>query len=327
MKILKNKKLIILYLIVVAILFLITQILPRLVHEATTTTVLEYGEISVNTKTTGYILRDETVYGTSVQGDVKYLIKEGILVKVGENIIQFMQTKPKEGEKAKKSPYDDIAENLGKAMITSGINTSLRKGIFSHFIDGNETYFTYANVDKITNETAEKKSSKVIEIDKDKAVKNQPLYKIADQSKWWILCWINTEDASKYSEGYKYNIEINGDRVEFILDKKVEDGKKTKMLFHTSRYYKDFAKLRKIDIKIIVVDKKGLIVDNKSIGRKDGKPVVNLLGKDGKFTLVRVSTIETDGKKSIVKENMFEDENGKLINTVNVYDEIEKNIN
>ncbi|NLY71218.1 MAG: hypothetical protein GX076_06025 [Clostridiales bacterium] len=90
-------------------------------------------------------------------------------------------------------------------------------------------------------------------------------------------------------------------------------------------YYQDLCKLRKIDAEIITADYEGLLVPNRSITAKDGKPGVYVKDISGEFIFTPVSVITSDGEYSLVESSYYYEQDGDKnvrVKTVDVYDEI-----
>ena len=143
-----------------------------------------------------------------------------------------------------------------------------------------------------------------------------------------MICWIDGEDISRYQVGADVTVRFDDERADdvvFTVEKISEEGEKWKLLLSSNRYYKDFAKFRDLDVKLIITDIDGIIIDNKYLTTKDGKTGVYVVQTTGDPKFVQIKALGTDGEKTVVSENTFYDEEGQMVETVKVYDEILKN--
>lgn len=322
-----KRKQIVIFILAILILYVVTEAIPGFVSKATPTTTIEYGNLLVEDDVTCYALRDETVYAAPSAGSVKYSIDEGTQIKVGKEVLTFQSSKS-DTDPEKDIKFQDIADRLGDKAVSENITKANRKGVFSTYIDGYESYFTAENFDKITEAKAMERKGKIEDVKSSDVDKGQPLYKIADQSQWHMICWIDGEDISRYQVGADVTVRFDEERADdvvFTAEKISEEGEKWKLLLSSNRYYKDFAKFRDLDVKLITTDIDGIIIDNKYLTTKDGKTGVYVVQTTGDPKFVQIKALGTDGEKTVVSENTFYDEEGQMVETVKVYDEILKN--
>lgn len=321
-----KRKQIVLLIVLIAVLFIITEILPAFVSKVVPTTTIEYGNLKVSDEVKCYALRDETVYFAKTAGNVEYKAKENDQLKVGSSVIAFTekQTSKSEKETETKSEYEKMIESLGERAVVTNSNTAQRKGVFSTYVDGNENYFTLDNFDKITESKASDKGKETEDIKASSVKENQPMYKMVDQSRWYLVCWIDSNSISKYEEGNRVSVEFEDTSIKFNIEQIVEEGNKYKVLLSSNRYYENFAKFRVTDVKLVTTDLDGIIIDNECITTKDGNVGVYVVSKTGDNSFVRIKSLGSDGEKTVVAENSFYDKEGNLVNTVKVFDEVLK---
>lgn len=323
-----KRKQIVIFILVVLILYIVTQALPKLVATVTPTTTIEYGNLLVEDEVTGYALREETVYTAPSAGTLEYKAKEGAQIKAGSSVLSFAANESSSDDEKKNIKFQEIADRLGDAAVSENITTAGRKGVFSTYIDGYESYFTVDNFEKITEEKASDKKNKMENVEAKKVDKGQPLYKISDQSQWYMICWVDGEDISRYQVGGKVTVRFDNEKADdviFKVQKIKEEGDKWKLLLSSNRYYKKFAEFRDVKIKLITTDIDGIIIDNKYLTTKDGKTGVYVVQTTGENKFVQVKSLGTDGQRTVVTANVFYDEEGQMVETVKVYDEILKN--
>ncbi len=319
----KKKKRFLLLGIAILVLAGISQVLPGLIAKVKPTRVVNYGEISVGDEIKGYMLRNETVYLSNDYWSVEYQKKEGNLVKSDTKIISFKideNSKSKEG-KEEKSP---IASRLGESAVVVKDGQAKRKGVVSTFVDGYENYFTAANFKNIKLNEVENLKLKITDVRDSKFKKHFPIYKIADQSRWHVLFWIDKEKAKKYKEGQRVTLKVGEKNIKSEVEKIESVGKRTKIMIASNRYYEDFAKMREIKATVQAVKLSGIVVPNENIVERDGHQGVYVLSKTGEEIFTRVKVLGTDGTNSVVKEDNFYDDAGNSVKTVKAFDEIIK---
>ncbi len=316
---------IVVFILIVIILYVVTQIVPIIVAKATPTATIEPGTLHVEEDTTGYLIRSETVYVASEKGDVSYKVSEGDQIKKGSQVITF-EKDTSDSEKTNK--FEDLTKRIGDDKVNENVTNANRKGVFSTYIDGYEAYFTKDNFKKMTKDSVSKKAGKMEEVKSKYAVKDQPLYKIADQSKWYIVCWVDGKNESRYEEGNSVTVRFEDDEqtdTKFYIEAIEKDDDSYKLLLSCDRYYKKFASTRDVAIKLITTDIDGIIIKNTYITRKDGKSGVYVVQTTGENKFVQIKSLATDGTNTVVAENLFYDEEGQMVETVKDYDEILKN--
>lgn len=317
----KPKKITIsLFLITLAALYLVIEIFPMLTGALTGIEVLEYGELRVSQKTTLYIVRSETVFGAPASGDVAYKVSEGDLLKRGTKVLEFRPG----GEDSENARYARLVEKLGDVIVRKP-ETALLRGVFSTYIDGYEGMFSPQNMESLSYEDVRRLSFEGFDVSRKRASSGEPLYKISDNSNWYLLFWSEKASAGRYVQGSGANAVLPEGEVAATVHKIVEDGDRILVILRSTRYYKGFSWERKIEGEIVSVNQRGLLVSNSSLTTKDGIVGVYVRNTIGDFNFKPVRTIATDGKKTLVIEEIYYDENGQPVETVKVYDEVLKN--
>lgn len=291
-----------LFIIAVLVLFAIIYLLPMVTDAFTRTTVVKYGNIQIVDRVTCYFVRDEMVYNASDSGIIQYYFEEGELVRKGSKIIELFPS------------------------ATSYIAMDNR--LVSYYVDGCEEIFTPDAMRTLNKEVIENLQIEVSNIKRDSAISGEPLYKAVDNSLWHVIFWVESDKVLKYTKGDTIYLnlplgQVKGRTIEII------DNKGSWLIIAEFKcYYQELAKLRKIDAEIITADHEGLLISNKSITTKDGKPGVFVKDISGEFVFTPVSVITSDGEYSLVESSFYYDEDedkNVRIKTVNAYDEILSN--
>ena len=317
-----KKKQCVLLIAIIAVLIIITEAMPKFISTVTPTITIEYGNLRVEDEVDVYILRDETVYLANDDATIEYKVKEGKQLKSGSRVISYEKKNQQQEVDTSKS---EMADRLGEKAVMKNSNYASRKGVFSTYVDGWENYFKVDNFNKFTKETVIDRAGDIKDIQSKNVSKYQPMYKITDQSKWYLLCWIDSEDISKYAIGKTVDIDFGSGAVRFTIENIKEDGKEWKLLLSSNRYYKEFTQKRKISINIVTMDMNGILIPNKSITTREGKVGVYVINKTGDSVFTEIKAYGSDGEMTVCAENIFYDAEGNLVETVKGFDEILKN--
>ncbi|MGI6721812.1 MAG: HlyD family efflux transporter periplasmic adaptor subunit [Anaerovoracaceae bacterium] len=317
-----NKKIVLIYILILVLLYVIIAVIPSLTGALTRTETIKEGELKVKDDVKCYIVRDETVYTASQNGKMKITAGEGALIKKGTKLLDFDAAS---GSKNKSSSqYKGLRDRLGKNVVADSSGVSMRKGYFSTYVDGYEDYFTPERMDRIKRNDAESHSGDAVNLRRTKAVKGDPIYKIADNSNWYILCWIKKDSIGKYKVGNEVQVKLPGGTVAAYVDSISKDMGEYRVILRTNRYYSDLMKTREAEASVITSDSEGLLVDNSCIVRKHGQAGVYVKSTTGDYVFRPVQVLGTDGEKSLVSESAFYDDKGNPVNTVEMYDEVLK---
>lgn len=317
----KTKKAILIYAIVLLILFIIVEILPKVTDVFETTQVLESGNLIISYETKGYFIKDESVCVASESGEIKYHEEEGTAVKKGHPIVSVDTA---ESEKDEKPRFSEYTQRLSGFDGISNKYDAPISGVVCYYIDGYEDYFTFDNMEKIKRDTVEGLSYKPADLKRDSVIKGEPVYKISGDDNWYILCWVDEETAESYYVGRKVTIELPDGMVDAEVHKVKKDEQGYRVLFYLDVYYETFAMSRAEDMSIVISDNAGLIVGNNCIIEKEGKKGVYVKDKNGAYSFKPISVIASDDKESVIRDATFIDEEGNQVYTVNVYDEVLK---
>lgn len=319
-----TKKTISIYVLALIALYIVIAVIPGLTGVLKRTEVIEYGKMRISDDVTFHIVRDETVYTSEASGTTNHLVKEGMLIKKGTSIMSVVAGDDDKKEDAKKSKFKAMLSRLGDGAVPAGDYASQRKGVVSYFVDGYESLFTVAQVKNITFEKAEKASDSPINVNKKTIIKGDPAFKICDNSKWYLLAWIKKESIPKYEVGKEVTIELPKAEVKGMIEDIKADKDQWLVVIGTNRYYKDFAKARKVKGSVRTIDTNGLIISNSCLTTSNKQVGVYVKDTTGEYVFTPVKVVVSDGEKSMVLEGTYFDEKGKAVNTVKVYDEVLK---
>lgn len=310
--------------IAILLLIVVTEVVPKVVSSVRPTVTIEYGNLYIEDEVQCYALRDERVYLAGSDANVEFKVKEGKLIKVGSRVMNYDNTGSGDSQDEN---ADALLKQLGKRGVVVSSGTAKKKGVFTTFVDGYENYFKVSSFEKITEEMATTHSANLKDVKTSSYSKYEPMYKIVDQSKWYLMCWIDSGDISKYYVGERIDVNFDGTVVSFDIEKIQEDGSKWKMLLSSNRYYKNFANFRTTKAKLVATDIDGIMIPNESITTKNGEVGVYVAQKTGEYEFTKIKSYGSDGKYTVCAENIYYDAEGNLVETVKGFDEILKNPN
>jgi putative membrane fusion protein len=323
-----KKRTIYIFIIALVTLYVVIEIVPFLTGALTSTEVLKYGEIKVEQEVVCYLVRNETVFSAPDYGDVKYKFEEGSLVKKGAKLLTFTKdagiTSEEKSDLQKKSDFKTIMTRLGGNLVADQNFTAATRGIFSTSVDGYEAIFTTDTLEDLTYEEVSGMSIKSQDVARNYALKGEPLYKISDNSVWYMVFWIKKSEADKYKTEAIVTVTLPDGDVLATVSAMINDEEMVKVVLKTNRYYNGFASQRKVQANVLLVNQRGLLVSNGSLTTKDDIIGVYIKNTIGDYVFKPVRTIATDGDKTLVLEDVYYDEEGQPVDTVNVYDEVLK---
>lgn len=318
----RTKKAICIYVILLLVLYIVVEVLPKVTDIFETTQILEPGNLTLSYETTGYFIKEEQVGIAAASGKLQYLEQEGTAIKKGHKIISIDTS---DGDKKTGNRrFEEYTERLKGFDGISREYTAPISGILSFSIDGYEDYFTVERMDKIKRDTVEDIHFNSAELERTYAIKGEPVYKISNDDRWYILCWTDKKAAESYYEGRTVTIELPEGSVKAKVRSIKKEGGDFRVIFYADVYYKAFGTSRAEPISIITSDNSGLIIDNKCIIEKNGKAGVYVKNKNGEYVFTRIRVIATDDKRSVIEDATFIDEEGNQVYTVDVYDEVLK---
>lgn len=320
-----NKKTVVIFILLVVALYILIEVVPRVTGALTGTETLQYGELKVSVPVESWVVRDETCYKAAADGTMKGFADEGTLVKRGSKVVDFTETEGGSEEddvNDSGSKYKGIRERLGDALVEDKNQKAQRKGIFSCYIDGYESTFTPGEMRKLEYGDVNGIDKEPKDLKRKKAHAGEPIYKIADNSQWYLLFWIEDSDISKFEKGAPVKIAFEDGDIDGKVYSVDQDGKRYRTIVSTNRYYKNLMKIRKADVQIVTTDMEGLLISNKCLTTKKKQVGCYVKTTTGDYVFRRVQTLATDGEKTLVTETQFFDEDGKPVNTVKAYDEV-----
>lgn len=322
------RKYIIVYLALILALYLVIEMVPRVTNIFETTEILEPGNLVLETEATGYLIKTESIVISPDQGKIEYLVKDNTAVAKNRKVVSIKETGGAEDEEEAQEgshKYEDLMEGM---KGYHGIYEQKRapvSGIFSLHMDGSEQAMNPAHMDDLTYEKVQDLPMSQKDLVDSTVRVGDPIYKMTDDNRWYVVCWLEPEAAKNYEEGQTVKLKLPAGTVTATVKTVNKEKERIRLIFTTDMYYKDLATTREVDMTIQGSEQTGLLVSNDCIIEKDGHEGVFVRNKNGDYFFVRVNVIETDGRDSVVSESSYIDAEGQAVTTVSVYDEVLKN--
>lgn len=317
-----KKKPILIFVIALIALYIIIYIIPKVTGALVSSYTVEYGELKVADETKGYVVRDEQVYISAVSGKANRYIKGGTLVRVGTTVMEV--TGNSESEVSAK--YTDMLTRLGEDAISTSDFSVTKGGVVSYYADGYEGKIRPDNMEKGTYEYFNKLSQdNVVDLSRNAIAKGEPVFKVADRTKWYIVCFIDKKHLDRYQKEQEVTVEFEDDFVRAKVYKADQQDGKGRVILVTDHYYEKFAKTRVADVSLVTDSGRGLIIENSSLTEEKGMQGVYVKNKTNDYYFVPVKVIVSDGERSLVKDTYFYDtKKDKTYDTIEIYDVVLK---
>lgn len=281
------------------LLYVIIYVVPKVTDIFTQTYIAEYGTLEVSWQEECVFVRGEEAYKAPIGGKVSRKAEEGDLLRAGSLVV----------------------------TVGSHEQYNSQKGLVSYYYDGYEKKVTPENMADLKESfLAEyKENGQVEDAVSATAESGGVLFKIVDNSRWFLVCWPDKEQAKAFEIGQKVVVEPEeGVSLQMTVESLNKQDKGTQLILSCNRNYEDFDRYRIKECKIIASSCSGIIVKTDSISEKDGVKGVYVVDKfnDANFTPIRI--LSSHGDKTVVEKNYFYDSEGNSTATVKNYDEILK---
>ncbi|MDR2163767.1 MAG: hypothetical protein LBO70_07520 [Clostridiales Family XIII bacterium] len=316
-----TKALLIVFIVVAAGLYLYLEVVPKIAGMSEKTVVLEYGDLLVSDEAEALFVRDETLFGSKNGGAVVYEQDEGTKVRKGVRIISV------EGgataDTSTGTAIDRIRELAGGDMKMTGSFKADKTSVVSYYADGYERQISVGNLDAVTREDMASCPERGESLNTERVSAGDPVYKLTNNNEWYMIYWIEPGgDAKRYSTGSAVTVSIGDTGVSAEVYSAESDGKMLRVILRSDMYYKDLARVRKSDIKIVFAEYKGLVAGKRTIAERNGVPGVFVKQRAGGYKWVPVKILKETGNDCILSVGVYYDEAGKQVGTVNYYDEV-----
>lgn len=312
---------IIAYIGLIVICAVVVYVFPSVRGLLTSTYVVEQGELALTDDITGYVIRDEQVYVADRACHVERVAKTGTLYKTGAEAVKFSEGGNAATETENK--YKAVMSLLGDSVKKTSDGIANSPGYISFYTDGYEGRLCPENIKDIKMSEYEAINTGLMTgTVKGECTQGDPVFKLTKNSKWYVVFFVDKEEADNYYEGDTVDITI-GDVTDKAYVNEVTEGKHVyRIVLKCGFFYKGCLKNRKIEATITTMNARGLLLETKSIVEKDGKRGVLVKDKLGNYTFTPVAIKADDGKTSVAYQDLFMDEKGNFVETIGIYDEI-----
>lgn len=294
------KKGLIVFFILFILLYTIIYIVPTVFDIFTQTYIAEYGTLEVKEEATCVFVRDEKVYKAQSSGKVERKAESGDLLRSGEV----------------------VAALGGQDQIND------MRGIVSYRYDGYEDRLNSENMTQLEKSFIseyKEAGSAVHDAATGTAEAGDVLFKMIDNSSWYLVCWMSEEKASIFTEGSSVSAKMDeADQIPMSVESIVKQGDSVQIILSCNRTYKDFDLYRIRTCEIVASAYSGIILNSDSIVEEDGVKGVYVVDKFNNENFVPVNILSSQGEKTVVEKNFFHDQDGNRVETISAYDEILK---
>lgn len=294
-----TKQGIVIFVVLFIIFYALIYVVPKVSDIFTQTYIAEYGTLDVSRETECIIVRNEKTYDAKSSGKVERETEAGELIKANHHVVSVGQS----------------------AMYNEEI------GVVSYYYDGFEKKYSGETIDSLNKDFFDtfKESAGVQKAVSGNAEAGNIVFKIIDNTKWYLVCWLDAEDQEVFTEGRTVTASFDEEnQVLMEVERVTKQGKEIRVIFSTNRIYKDFDKYRIKECTITAKSSNGIIVNADSIVEKDGVQGVYIVDKYGKENFTPVLIYSTQGNKAVVAKNYFYDSEGYPVETIKNYDEVLK---
>ena len=329
-----KKKTIVFFVLALVILYTIIYIVPKVSGAMVSSYVAEYGQLKIYDETTAYFVRNEDVYLADTTGDTNYFFEENSLVRKDGKIMEVTESSKTDDTDSEGNPigpdeaYTGMLTRLGDDAVVKSDYRIEDVGLVSYYADGFENVLTPKTMKKKDYTFFQQLSQKeVLPLQRKSAIEGEPVFKIVDRTKWYMVCFVDADHIERYETGSRVKVEFEDGSVNAYVYSADQAGDKAKIILYTDYYYEGFSELRVADVSLVTYDENGVIVENSSITEQKGQKGVFVKDKSDDYFFVPVMIYATDGERSLIADDFYYDAetDGEMVMTVEVYDEILRN--
>lgn len=292
-----------LFFAVCAALYVYIYMVPEITGAMTPTVIVEYGEMKISKELPAVIVRDETVYPAEIAGSVSYYVDNNTKTRKGIKIC-------------------DIYGAETKHVLCS------KTGVVSYYFDGYESVLTPETLADTDILVPADSPIEVRYMRKDTVNAAEPLCKLITGEKWYAVVSVPNEELDLYKLNARVSLEFESGGVDAEIAQIIVKDTSSLVIIATSKYFKDYDKLRQCELTLVLRDDKGLIVPNTAIATQDEYTGVFVKKIDGEYKFERIKVINSDGTNSVVYADSFSvlrsDGLTDTVATISIYDEILK---
>ncbi len=302
-----TKKGILLFAALFVLFYILIYVVPTVSDIFRQTYIAKYGTLDISCEAKCVFVRDEVVYNAPAGGAVDRNANEGDLVKAG-NIIAKVGGKEVRNEET---------------------------GVVSYCYDGYESKLSSENIAELKSDFFKKykESDAKIQTASQKAELGETIFKIVDRSEWYLVFWLDKEEAELFTTGKRVSVDFGEDdkdgsaaedRLRMTVKSITAQGEEFQVILSCNRDYEAFDEYRIKDCTVITSSNSGLIINTDSIGEEDGLKGVYVVDKFGNANFTPIQIYSSHKNDTVIANDYFYDSKGYSIETVENYDEILK---
>jgi len=338
--------------IVVAGLYAIIYVAPRIEGFGIKTDVVHYEELPIADNVTALFIRDETLFTAAYSGRPEYLVAAGTKVRAGTQVVYiepgadpaYVQTaatpqnlvvttasgtdSDDSGQAQQESPFESLLRIAGGDTEVSEGGVTPKTAIVSYYGDGWEKKLTSENILSLPKSIFNDAPGEAVALTREWVREGEPVYRITNNNLWHIAFWIENADKTvldKYKVGKKVTLDLGTTKVKASVEAAEPRGRDLIVVIRSDMYYKDLDKYRKRELSIVFSEVSGAVIEKQAVKLKSGKAGVYVKQQSGTFKWVPISVLKESGGRYLVAETSFEDGDGKRVQTIRYYDEIMSN--
>lgn len=220
--------------------------------------------------------------------------------------------------------YRSMMEDLGDSVKYTEDGTTKDSGYISYYIDGAESKLSKDALDGLTEKDLKSLTGRrAVKMPEKSCGEGYPVFKVVGNSKWYLVFFVDNEDAAKYVEGETLIIDINEEPVTVTVSETDSGTKTTKVALACKAFFDGFFEERELSTTVTFVSATGLVVEDSSIVEApDGKRGVFVKNKLGEHVFKPIRAKADDGTKCVVYSDLYVDDEGNFVETIRTYDEI-----
>lgn len=295
------------------------------------TYVTENARLDITDRVSAFIVRDETVYVADKTGSVNRLAEAGKLVKAGTRIVELTEEAKDTTQKLSDTGTDEISTRYVAIIDELGDETKVTKsgkcknaGYISYHVDGAEAALGTDRLADLNRSDLEAFSArKAIETPSRSCTIGEPVFKVVNNSRWYLVFYIENEAAGKYHEGSYLYIDVNGEQIRVQVSGVYEGNENSKIVLKCKSFFDGFLEERRLDTTVTVASAEGLKLRDSSIAvDAKGRKGVFVKNKIGKHIFKPISVKADDGTNCVAYSDIYVDDGGNFVETIRTYDEI-----
>lgn len=306
------------YLILLVTVGLIIYLFPSVTGLLERTYIAEYGSVEVVDETSGWIIRNETVYTAPQAGEVTRNVVEGSLIKGGVTVVSFAG----EGNESKNESTASLLKKLGDRAVTAEGGLSKRSGYITYEVDGLE-YLDGESILELKESAYDSLKPNRFELP-TKVAAGDPVFKWVENSQFWYSFTVDAAAADRYTEGREITLIIDEQELRATVVKQKKGKDTCRVIARSEMYYDNYLKDREVDVRIRTAQATGVILQKDSIVTKDDTQGVLVKDKVGRLEFKPINILADNGEEVAVSEDYYLDADYNFVETVNPYDEILK---